>query len=75
MWQIVDLARWLDPRIHILTVVHSPRAVPNLEERGVVRAMSEMSDCLIVMSWCVNSSPTIAVVYLLSASSMLHAMH
>lgn len=61
MWQIVDLARWLDPRIRILTVVHSPRAMPNLEERGIVRAMSEMSDRLIVMSWCVNRFPKIAV--------------
>ena len=51
MWQLVDLARWLDPIINVFTVVHSPRATPNLEERGLVRAMSGVSRRLIVMSW------------------------
>lgn len=51
MWQMVDVARWLDPRVHVFTVVHSPRARPNLEERGLLRALSEVSDRLIVMSW------------------------
>ena len=51
MWQLADVARWLDPRVHIFTVVHSPRATPNLEERGLLRALSEVSERLIVMSW------------------------
>ncbi|CAL8465900.1 g5436 [Coccomyxa elongata] len=51
MWQLADVARWLDSRIHVLTVVHSPRATPNLEEQGLLRAMSEVSERLIVMNW------------------------
>ena len=51
MWQLADLARWLDPRITILTVVHSPRATPNLEELGLLRQMARHSKQLIVMTW------------------------
>ena len=55
MWQLVDLARWLDRRIRVITVVHSPRATPNLEEQGLLRAISEFSERLVVMSWYVPS--------------------
>jgi hypothetical protein len=51
MWQLADLARWLDPRVRVLTVVHSPRGSPSLEERGLLRAMAQHSERLIVMTW------------------------
>ena len=51
MWQLADLARWLDPVIKMYTVVHNPRATPNVEERGVMRALSQVSDRMIVMTW------------------------
>lgn len=51
MWQLADLARWLDPRISVLTVVHSPRAAPTLQERGLLREMSRHSERLVVMTW------------------------
>ncbi len=75
MWQIVDLARWLDPRIHILTVVHSPRATPNLEERGVVRALSEMSDSLIVMTWYIHRLPTTVWLTCVVHTARCYAVH
>ena len=51
MWQLADLARWLDPRIIVLAVVHSPRATPSLQERGLLREMAQHSRRLIVMTW------------------------
>ena len=51
MWQLADLARWLDPVINVYTVVHNPRASPNNEERGILRAMSQVSRGMIVMTW------------------------
>jgi hypothetical protein len=51
MWQLADLTRWLDPTIRKIAVLHSPFATPNLEERGLVRSLSENTDRLIVMSW------------------------
>ena len=51
MWQLVDLARWLDPAVKVHTVVHNPKAAPSMEERGVIRALSEVSERLIVMTW------------------------
>ena len=51
MWQLADLARWLDPAIKVYTVVHNPRAAPNVEERGVMQALSQVSDRMIVMTW------------------------
>lgn len=51
MWQLADLARWLDPAVRVLTVVHSPRGTPNLEERGLLRAMAQHSEKLVVMTW------------------------
>ena len=51
MWQLADLARWLDPRVNVITVVHSPRATPNLEERGLLRTMAQHSHRLVVMTW------------------------
>ena len=51
MWQLADLARWLDPVIKVYTVVHNPKAAPNVEERGILRAMSQVSRGMIVMTW------------------------
>lgn len=51
MWQLVDLVRWLDDGIKVLTVIHTPRAYPNLEETGVIRQLASLSDYLVVMSW------------------------
>ena len=51
MWQLADLARWLDPLIKVYTVVHNPKAAPNIEERGILRAMSQVSRGMIVMTW------------------------
>ena len=51
MWQLADLARWLDPAIQVYTVAHNPRAAPNAEERGVMRALSQVSDRVIAMTW------------------------
>lgn len=51
MWQLADLARWLDPVIKVYTVVHNPKAAPNIEERGILRAMSQFSHGMVVMTW------------------------
>ena len=51
MWQLIDLARWLDPLIQVYTVVHNPKAAPSIEERGLIRALSQVSQRLIVMTW------------------------
>ena len=51
MWQLADLARWLDPVIEVHTVVHNPRAAPGIEERGIIRALSQVSHSMIVMTW------------------------
>ena len=51
MWQLADLARWLDPLIQVFTVIHNPKAAPNIEERGLIRALSQVSQRLIVMTW------------------------
>ena len=51
MWQLADLARWLDPVIKVYTVVHNPKAAPNTEERGIIRALSQVSHGMVVMTW------------------------
>ena len=51
MWQLADLARWLDPAIKVHTVVHNPKAAPRVEERGIIRALSQVSERVIVMTW------------------------
>ncbi len=51
MWQLADLARWLDPLIQVFTVVHNPKAAPSIEERGLIRALSQVSQRMIVMTW------------------------
>ena len=51
MWQLADLARWLDPVVKVHTVVHNPSAAPSVEERGVIRALSQVSERMIVMTW------------------------
>ena len=51
MWQLADLARWLDPAVKVYTVVHNPRAVPSVQERGIIRALSQDSEQMIVMTW------------------------
>jgi hypothetical protein len=37
MWQLADLARWLPTSVSLVTVVHSPRSHPNIEELGLIR--------------------------------------
>ena len=51
MWQLADLARWLDPAVEVHTVVHNPRALPDVEERGIIRGLSQISKRMIVMTW------------------------
>ena len=51
MWQLADLAHWLDPLIQVYTVVHNPKAGPSTEERGLIRALSQVSQRMIVMTW------------------------
>ena len=51
MWQLADLARWVNPRVTKFTVVHTPRAYPSVEERGIIRQLARYSKYLIVMSW------------------------
>jgi glycosyltransferase involved in cell wall biosynthesis len=50
-WQLNDIARWLAPFVHVITVVHTPRAYPNIEETGLVRQLADNSKYLVVMSW------------------------
>ena len=50
-WQILDLARWISPGIQLTTIVHTPRAYPNLEERDLIRQLGEFSQHMVFMSW------------------------
>ena len=50
-WQLLDLARWVSPSIKITTVVHTPKAYPNIEEVELIRQFGNISRNLVFMSW------------------------
>lgn len=51
MWQLFDLARWIYDKVTVITVVHSPKAYPTIEEKDLVFHMSRYSHKMVVMTW------------------------
>ncbi|KAK9820019.1 hypothetical protein WJX72_005207 [[Myrmecia] bisecta] len=73
MWQLADLARWINPQVAVYTVIHTPRAYPNVEERGIVRQFAKYSKYLIVMSW--HAQHSLVAAYGISPAKVVFIPH
>ncbi|KAK9820039.1 hypothetical protein WJX72_005392 [[Myrmecia] bisecta] len=73
MWQLAHLVGWLDPRLLVYTVVHTPRAYPNTEERGLLRQFARHSEYLVALSW--HGVHSLEATYGISKAQVIYIPH